>query len=336
MKAIGTAVLAAFTILPVMPWHAILGAEPPGRTTTVPRDARFENGNDPAPPNAGDLPRREVAGWRIDGLYNDGARRLLLLDDGRRILFEPVAGDVPDRFVDATGHWLLHGTLGRYRVSEAGGRQAQFVASVRQRVGAPAMPGRQRHPHDCPLDCDSTADDAGPGFTDGPGIPGATRLDVRPASCRSYFVDYPPIDRGTHIEAALTRHPAFASAVPTVRSFPLVDWISDTELIVLHSRDLASRYLDASRDPDALYDRLLADGEAIQRDIVDGLAIDGGILVRESGAQTHLAPDPPRQPVLAMVVRDGLVSPSQLAQIRRAEADLARRHGIELRVIEIP
>jgi len=332
MKAIRAAALAAFAVLPIGPWHAVPGAEQSGRSTTESQAVRFRHADDRASAKGGDLPRRKVLAWRIDGLYTDGARRLLLLDDGRRILFEPVAGGASDRFVDATGDWQLHGTLGRYRVSEAGGHRAQFVASGRQRASVSATRDRQRDSHDCPLDCDNTDS----GFTDEPGMPGATRLDLRPASCRSYFTDYPPIDRGSHIEAAMTRHAVLAGAVPTVRSFPLVDWIGETELIVLHSRDLASRYLDGSRDPDALYDRLLADGEAIQRDIVDRLAVEGGILVRESGAETHLAADPPRQPVLAMVVRDGLVSPSQLAQIRRAEAELARRHGIELRVIEIP
>ena len=45
---------------------------------------------------------------------------------------------------------------------------------------------------------------------------------------------------------------------------------------------------------------------------------------------------PERAVVLELVVRHGIASADQKGQIRRAAAELLARHGIRLRVVEIP
>ena len=191
--------------------------------------------------------------------------------------------------------------------------------------GVPSSPDEDR--------CDSDANPPTAGFATAPGIPGAQRLDVRPASCRSHFVERRGTARGTAIERGLGRDAHYAAYEPTVRSFPIVDFIG-AELRVVRSRDLALPSLGAT--PDGLFDRLIRDGTDIETHLLDPLARDGEIRVREGGATTVLNALPRRPVVLELVVRHGFASPDQMAQIERARAALLVRWNITLRVIEIP
>jgi len=181
--------------------------------------------------------------------------------------------------------------------------------------------------------CDTTSDPIDRDFLDGPGIPGALRLDARPASCRSYFVEHRGTERGERIETALAGLAHYAHYAPTVRSFPIVDFIG-AELRVVRSRDLALSTYDNS--PDGLYERLLRDGDDIARHLLEPLARDGRLSVTELGRTTTLGPPAARPVVLELVVRRGFASADQVEQIERARAALQERHGVRLRVIEIP
>ena len=285
-------------------------------------DTAIEDGRSTGP--AGELPR----------LYNRGEDRLIVMADGRHLSFRPIGArdsSVATRFATAGNDWLLSGARGRYRLTHPDGRMELLDYTGRDGALAPGGSVLQ-----CPVDCDTTSSAAGPAFVGSAGIPGARRVDIRPASCRSYFSDYPPIERGTRIQAALTRQGAMPGLSPTVRSFPHVDWVGDTELIVLHSRDLASSSLDAARRPDALYDRLLADARAVQRGLVDPLERHGTLAVRDGDSETRIDARPARRIVLTLLVRHGLASADQMRQIAAARRDIARLHGFELRVIEIP
>jgi|GEM_PF-3562093 len=274
---------------------------------------------DPPPPAA----ERSRSDYR---LYGIGRQRLLLGPEGQRIVFDPVGVSLAanDRFVDATGRWQLEGARGEYVLTDPQGRRAR-----------PSI-GRAGTAEHCPVDCDTANHPPGATFAAREGIPGARYLDLRPASCASYFTEFAPLARGARIEAALTRQGGMAGMTATVRSFPLIDWLDDEQLIVLHSRDLASESLDATRHPTALFDVLLSDGRSIERDIAQRLARDGHILVRDGVAETRVDALPPRRIVLTLLVRHGMATEQQRTQIRLAREQLRLRHDIELQVIEIP
>jgi len=181
--------------------------------------------------------------------------------------------------------------------------------------------------------CDSETDPAPSEFTTGPGIPGALRLDVRPASCRSHFVERYGTERGSAIEVGLAGDPHYAGYLPTVRSFPIADFTGG-EIRVVRSRDLGSPSLDVA--PDGLFDRLVRDGREIESRLLGPLERDGDITVRDGASTTTLTHRPGRLVVLELVVRRGFASPDQIRQISRARATLLSTQGIVLRVIEIP
>ena len=181
--------------------------------------------------------------------------------------------------------------------------------------------------------CDTDASPPDPTFEHGAGIPGALRLDARPASCRSYFSDFVGTARGMAIEGGVGELAHYVGYDGTVRSFPIADFVG-AELRVVRSRDLSLPTYGAPGK--GLLERLLRDGEEIERHLLDPLARDGRVELRELGRTTTVLHEPNRPVVLELVVRHGLASPGQIAQMERARALLLARHGIVLRVIEIP
>ena len=161
-------------------------------------------------------------------------------------------------------------------------------------------------------------------------------LDARPASCESYFVDYYGTKRGSEIEAGLLNYPPYNSMTPTLRTFPIIDFISDTELIVVNSRDLGSRTYNSETNPTALLDRLLKDGEQIQTRFLDVLERDGSITASELGQSTTINADELKPITMQLVIRDGIASASHWQQIETARQILMARHGVELEVVVIP
>ena len=184
--------------------------------------------------------------------------------------------------------------------------------------------------------CDHTVNPA-PESTQTPSFTGALAIDLRPASCNSYFVEYFGTMRGQEIEYGLDTHVRYQHYVPTVRSFPIVDLIGEHELLTVRSRDLTSASYDPAVFPDGLYRRLLADAVDIQDKFITPLQTHGTLETIELGESTHINSDILDRPmVLEIIVRHGFASPEQIAQINRARTDIEQMYGIELRVIEIP
>lgn len=102
----------------------------------------------------------------------------------------------------------------------------------------------------------------------------------------------------------------------------------------MRSRDLALPSLGAAAD--CLFDRLIRDGQDIETLLLDPLARDGEIRVREGGAVAVLNALPRRPMVLELVVRHGFASADQIVQIEWAWVALRVRWNFTLRVIEIP
>ena len=249
--------------------------------------------------------------------------------DERLVAVTDARGDTLNLSRDATGR-VTRIEFPDGALWQSGGASADLAAPL------PAT-----DPAQCPVDdtCDAGASPPGDAFAAGPHVRGATTRDLRPGSCRSYFVDYYGTSRGTRIEGAFEADLGTDARVPTAEDFPVVDFVSSTELVTVRSRDLSSpTYTNPSRP--ALFDQLLRDGRDVERLLLEPLRERGHVVVtarpEEIGTVTRIDAHPPRRPVLELVVRHGKATPDQIDQIQRARTELATRHGIELRVIEIP
>ena len=250
--------------------------------------------------------------------YESGTLESISLPDGTRwkIVRDGAGGPVPVRD-DVTGECA----------PLPSDRDPDRDSAAEQEGDDERPPARDEAP------CDSATSPPPARFLNGPGVPGALRLDARPASCRSYFSDFVGTARGAAIEIGLGDILHYGGYTATVRSFPIADFIGE-ELRVVRSRDLSLPTYDARED--GLLERLLRDGEEIEQRLLDPLERAGRLELRELGRTTTLLHDPDRPVVLELIVRHGLASPDQIRQVARARALLAERHGIVLRVIEIP
>ena len=184
--------------------------------------------------------------------------------------------------------------------------------------------------------CDSDAHPA-PASTQTPSFTGAIAVDLRPATCNSYFVEYFGTTRGQEIEYGLDTHSRYQRYSSTVRSFPIIDLIGDDELLIVRSRDLTSASYDPQIFPDGLYRRLLQDALDIQDKFITPLQTNGFLESTELGETTRVDSEILDRPmVLEVIIRHGFASPEHIAQINRAREVIEQTYGIALRVIEIP
>ncbi|MFK8078034.1 MAG: hypothetical protein AB8B84_15715 [Granulosicoccus sp.] len=196
--------------------------------------------------------------------------------------------------------------------------------------------------HECFLEADNsqacdTDDNPIPGFNNLPNSAGATHIDIRPASCESYFIEYFGTQRGTEVENALARATPYSSLTPTIRSYPIIDFIDGNNLIVVRSRDIANPSFNDPENPNALLYRLLRDGREIQTRFITPLTENGQVSTTEEGQTTtiQLGANPPNI-TLQLVIRHHIASPAHWAQIARARAELLSKYGVVLEVVIIP
>ena len=184
--------------------------------------------------------------------------------------------------------------------------------------------------------CDTSQHPPAENFFSEMTIPGAVRVDARPASCESYFIEFYGTERGSEIETGFEQHERYAQAQATVRSFPIVDFLLNGEALVIRSRDLTSASYNNPDNADALYQRLLRDGSEINQLLLQPLMEQETIMVTEQGDSTSLTQADVQVVVLELVIQAGMASAEHIAQMQRAAQELAARWGIVLRIIEIP
>ncbi len=184
--------------------------------------------------------------------------------------------------------------------------------------------------------CDSEANPPDAAFQRGPSIPFAMTLDIRPASCDSFFLAYAGTDRGLEIESALAHVPPYRDMTATLRIFPSVDFIAEDRLVLSVSRDLASASFDPATNPDALLEAILDDAEHWRKYIAEPLSRGESVTASELGASTTLEAIGNRTVELHLVIRHGMALPGQVVQMATAGERLAADYGIVLKVIEIP
>ena len=163
-----------------------------------------------------------------------------------------------------------------------------------------------------------------------------THLDARPASCNSYFTDFMGTERGSQIESGVGSLMPYSTMQPTVRSFPIVDFINGSELIAIRSRDLSSPSFNNPEHASALLDRLLRDGSEIRSRLLDPLDAEGSISHTEQGETTTISNQPNQTVVLQLLIQQQIASPSHWQQIELAQIQLMARYGIQLEVVLIP
>ena len=197
--------------------------------------------------------------------------------------------------------------------------------------------------HSCPAATTSDSDNCDteqhpiPGFNLTPTQSNVVRLDARPASCESYFIEYFGTTRGSEIENGLSSLSPYRTMQSTVRSFPIVDFISGDSWIVVRSRDLASPSFNDEQTPNALFYRLMRDGKDIQDRFLTPLSDNGFVTAEEQGVTTTLEVGPNSQNVvLQLIIRDQIASSAHWEQIERARELLSQRYDIHLEVVIIP
>jgi len=122
----------------------------------------------------------------------------------------------------------------------------------------------------------------------------------------------------------------------TVRSFPVVDFINGSQMIVVKSRDLGSPTFNNVHNPNALLQQLLRDGKDIKRKFQEKLSSEGSISVTENAQTTVITAADVKSITLQVVVRDGIASHSHWQQLAQARDVLLARCGIELQIVVIP
>ncbi len=185
-------------------------------------------------------------------------------------------------------------------------------------------------------DCDSETNPI-PGFNNLSNHSGTTHIDIRPSSCESYFIEFFGTQRGTEVENALARASPYSSLIPTIRSYPIIDFIDGSNLIVVRSRDIANPSFNDPENPNALLYRLLRDGREIQTRFITPLIETGQVSTTEEGQTTtiQLGTTPPNI-TLQLVIRHQIASPAHWEQIARARSELLAKYGIVLEVVIIP
>jgi YD repeat-containing protein len=163
-----------------------------------------------------------------------------------------------------------------------------------------------------------------------------SKIDLRPSSCKSYFIEYNSIDRGVEIENGLFKHSRYASLIATVRSFPVVDFIDDREVVAVYSKDLNSRSYDPLLNPEGLYKSIVLDADKANRLFLNELETAGFVTAKENGQVTTLYKNQIDSLRMELVIQAGMATPSHLAQIESARQTLWSQHKIRLVVVQIP
>lgn len=223
-------------------------------------------------------------------------------------------------------------------------------ARVRARIDADILP-RAWHDIECRPSapgqgapsgrCDRERHPPPPGF--GPSaqagaIRGDTlrRVDIRPASCRSYFEEFGGIRRGREIETALAESGLYPGMDPTVPNFPVADFVGPDSVVAVVSHDLTAARFSDPNETDALYEALMARGADMQARLLAPVREHGFVSATYAGLESRVDATAIDRPIIDLVVRHGTGTSGRRHEIERARRELMTRHGIELRVIEIP
>lgn len=163
-----------------------------------------------------------------------------------------------------------------------------------------------------------------------------SKIDLRPSSCKSYFVEYNSIERGVKIESGLFMHSLYSHLTPTVRSFPVVDFIDGREVIAVYSKDLNSKSYSSLTNPDGLFKSIMLDADKADTLFLSKLNSEGMVTAKEKGQTTTIYKDQVDGFRMELIIQAGMATPDHLIQIEKARQALWQDYNIRLQVIQIP
>ncbi|MEE9334689.1 MAG: hypothetical protein V3U65_11435 [Granulosicoccaceae bacterium] len=166
--------------------------------------------------------------------------------------------------------------------------------------------------------------------------PHSTKIDLRPKSCRSYFVDYNGIDRGIKLEAGMLRHSRYNKLISTIRSFPVVDFIDGREAVAVSTKDLTSKTYNPIVNPVGLYTSIIQDAQKVNDKFLSKLQTLGSVSATEKGVTTTIASTQIDSLRMELMIQAGVATPTQLEQIERARLILLTKWNIKLITVIIP
>lgn len=164
-------------------------------------------------------------------------------------------------------------------------------------------------------------------------IPGAEFRDIRDTDCGSLFDNHPAYRRGQLIEQALSHHEDFATAQPTNRWFPVVDFINEGIATIVKSHDLRSASL---AEPQALLTLLLTEAEDAHTRFIQPLEQHGRVTSSDGGLNTTITADQVRRTTMEIIVKAGTASDAQIRQLQQATITVKLKFGIDIEIVEIP
>ncbi len=164
----------------------------------------------------------------------------------------------------------------------------------------------------------------------------SVKIDLRPQSCRSYFVDYNGIDRGVKLEAGMQTHARYTNLVSTVRSFPVVDFIDGREAVAVYTKDLTSKAYNPISQPDGLYQSIIQDAQKADDKFLNKLKTQGFVSAKDKGITTTISNTQVDALRMEVMIQAGVATPSQLAQIEQARLTLLATSNIKLVTVLIP
>lgn len=164
----------------------------------------------------------------------------------------------------------------------------------------------------------------------------STQIDIRPESCQSFFDDYLHTRRGLRIESALYTIPIFSNYTETVATFPVIDFINNSNAHVAKSKDLAAQIYSNDSLTNSLFESIVADAEDIEQRFLNVLTDKQLISATVHGKTTTIRAGDITSITLHIVIQAGMATADQINQIRLAKEEISNRLGFELTVIEIP
>jgi len=185
--------------------------------------------------------------------YRDRLRQLML-PDGRSLLFTYGLSDELHEFQSVTGSSVQYQYRERNEFTTAASLASECLwdqtsldepsltdntsQNLEQPLSEPRQPDqtvvRPLQPQLQPEQdaCNSDENPPTNDFISTVSIPDAIKVDARPASCASYFVDFIGIERGREIEDGFELHDRYEHGQTTVRTFPIVDFLIGDEAIL--------------------------------------------------------------------------------------------------------
>ena len=272
----------------------------------------------------------------LSRLFNDNGNKLLLDHDNNGALTRISQTDGASITFEYDQYSRLSASLSANQSSRFSYPTAPpvMLCTAATTDTQPQQPQPQKQPSD--QSCNVSDNPPPSSFQLSQPIPHSVKIDLRPQSCRSYFVDYNGIDRGVKLEAGMLTHARYTNLVSTVRSFPVVDFIDGREAVAVYTKDLTSKTYNPISQPDGLYQSIVQDAQKADDKFLNRLKTQGFVSAKEKGITTTITNIQIDALRMEVMIQAGVATSAQLAQIEQARLTLLATSNIKLVTVFIP